>query len=175
MNADHYGARFPVKVCTNVSEMCCRENSTYHLQEIQPDWESSNNQMFSNQISPYFTVITYLPSTCAVAALPLCQIAPFSLFLLYCHSWTPASFALWIAGCPPLSPPLSVKPNPAFTSASQRASTNAGFQFPPDVKFQPSPRSPPPALGLASWAGKPSYAGDFVGDVCREAAVLFAP
>lgn len=115
----------------------------------------------------YLQHVLWLPSCYARLSL--------SLFLLHCHSWTPAPFALWIAGCPPLSPPLSIKPDPAFTSASQTASTNAGFQFPPDVKFQPSPRNPPPALALASWAGKPSYAQDFVRDVCREAAVLFTP
>lgn len=73
---------------------CAVENSTYQLQEIQPDQESSSKQTFSKQIAPYFTVITYLPSTRAVAALLLWQITPFSLFLFHCHSWSPASFAL---------------------------------------------------------------------------------
>lgn len=87
---------------------------------------------------------------------------------------------LWV--CPPLPhrllllllfkslPPsysLSVKLDPAFTSASQPASTNAGFQ-PSDVKFQPSLWNPSPASAPASWAGKPSYDQDFARDVCRE-------
>lgn len=35
--------------------------------------------MFSNHTAPYFNMITYLPSTHAVAALLSCQTAPFSL------------------------------------------------------------------------------------------------
>lgn len=131
--------------------------------------------MFSSKIAPYFTVITYLPATHAMAALLSCQIALFSLFLLHCHSWTSASFALWIAGSPPSLASPKLKLDPAFTSASPTVSTNAGFQFLPDVTFQPSPQNPPPALALASPAENPSYAQDFVRDVCREAALSFTP
>lgn len=103
--------------------------------------------MFSDHTAPHFNMITYLPSTHAVAALLPCQTAPFSLCLLHSYWRAPASLALCISACPLLSPPLSTKPDPAFTSASQAASTNARFQSPPDVKFQPSPRNPPPCLG----------------------------
>lgn len=47
---------------------------------------------------------------------------------------------LWLFGSRAVIPSRIVEPDPAFTSASQAASTNAGFQLPPDVKFQPSPR-----------------------------------
>lgn len=171
INTDDRGSRFAVKVCTNVLQT----NSTYQLQEIQPDQDSSSNQMFSNQSAPYFTMITYLPSTHAVAALLLCQTAPFSLFLLLSYWRAPAPLALCISACPLLSPPQSTKPDPAFTSASQAASTNARFQFPPDVKFQPSPRNPPPASASASGAGKPSCAHIFARNICREAAAQGCP
>lgn len=63
----------------NVSEMACRENSTYCSQEIQTGQESTSKQTFSNQTAPHFSDITYLPSRCAVAALLLHQITPFSV------------------------------------------------------------------------------------------------
>lgn len=63
----------------NVSDMGCKENSMYRPQEIQTGQESTSKQTFSNQTALYFTVITYLPSRCAIAALLLHQITPFSV------------------------------------------------------------------------------------------------